>query len=917
MVARSNIEEADVLGVGLDEQAARLDLIAHQHREEAVRRGRVFDVDANQQPARRIHRRLPQLRVVHLAETLETVELDSFLREVERQMPQLLVRLRELVPIPRHRLDGLVYVARGLRLELDEAVRDHEVRRRRIEVGAQARQPAVVLDEHLREARPLRRRELHLRAVARRDVERGNPLACQQFLELRVLLEVELLVAQLDPVERRDGDVHVAALDQLRHLPVQERQDQRTDVRTVHVGVGHDDHAVVSELRDVELVAEAGAQRRDHRLDLVVRENLVDPVLLAVDDLAAERQNRLVRPVAAHLRRAAGGVTLDDEELGGLRILDRAVGELARQRRRLKRALSPRQLTRLARREPRAHRGDTLVDDLPRIGRIFLEELRDLLIDNLLDDAAHPRVAELRLRLPFELRVLQLHGDYAGETFADVLSIERLVLLQQSLVAGVAVQRRGQCTLEAGQMRTALVRVDVVGEGEDGLLVRRVPLHRHLDLALLVVALEVDDVLVDRVLRLVRVGDEVADAALVVERDRVATGALVREDDRQALREERHLAQALFQRVGGELELLEDLGVRKERDRRARLLRDACRLHLADGNAARELLAVDLSVALNFGDEPFRQRVDDRDTDAVQPGRDLVTALAELAAGMKLCQDDREGGQALVLHDVDRDAGAPVPDRDRIVGVKGHLDTIVSARHCLVDGIVDHLVNEVVEAPRTGRADVHARPFPDRVEPLKDRDVLRGVVCFSHREKALQMPTLRAVSSVSERAAGTGSCEARGGGPRHQIPELFVGDFRSQLHARLDLLGGGHRDVRFHRVAFGRLRFRQRSGRETQSRRRERTETLADVVRELLELESPRGRARVHVQRSVTCDARGPSVACDLLADGSRPHFRDPPDLGLRAEARQLAVNDVTERIQAPPPRSVPALRVGLSAAWR
>src|SRR6266540_3619505 len=90
-----------------------------------------------------------------------------------------------------------------------------------------------------------------------------------------------------------------------------------------------------------------------------------------------------------------------------------------------------------------AHRGDTLVDDLSRIGRIFLEELCDLLIDSLLDDTAYPRVAELGLRLPFELRVLQLHRDDAGETFAHILPIKRLVLLQQSLVAGVAVQRRG------------------------------------------------------------------------------------------------------------------------------------------------------------------------------------------------------------------------------------------------------------------------------------------------------------------------------------------------------------------------------------------------------------------------------------------------------------------------------------------
>ena len=80
-------------------------------------------------------------------------------------------------------------------------------------------------------------------------------------------------------------------------------------------------------------------------------------------------------------------------------------------------------------------------------------------------------------------------------------------------------------------MRAALVRVDVVGEREDGLDVFRVPLHRHLDLALPVGSLEVDDVLVDGVLGFVDVPDEVADAALVEELLGRAAGALVSEDD--------------------------------------------------------------------------------------------------------------------------------------------------------------------------------------------------------------------------------------------------------------------------------------------------------------------------------------------------------------------------------------------------
>src|SRR6185312_9813169 len=42
-------------------------------------------------------------------------------------------------------------------------------------------------------------------------------------------------------VERRLRDVDVPALDELRHLPIEKRQQQRADVRAVDVRVGHDD----------------------------------------------------------------------------------------------------------------------------------------------------------------------------------------------------------------------------------------------------------------------------------------------------------------------------------------------------------------------------------------------------------------------------------------------------------------------------------------------------------------------------------------------------------------------------------------------------------------------------------------------------------------------------------------------------
>ena len=304
---------------------------------------------------------------------------------------------------------------------------------------------------------------------------------------------------------------------------------------------------------------------------------------------------------------------------------------------------------------------DGLRDDLLRLGGVLLEELGELLVDDRLDEALDRRVAELRLRLALELRVAELDRDHRGEPLADVLALEVvLLLLEEPLVARVAVERARQRGAEAREVRAALGRVDVVREREDRLDVGRVPLHRDLDLAVVVLAVEVDDVLVDRVLARVHVRDEVADPALVVELLGLPARPLVAEHDPQAAREERRLAQALDERRGGELDLLEDLAVGEERDRRAGLLRLADDLEVGLGHAARELLAVDLPVAADLGDEPLGERVDDRDADAVEAARDLVAVAAELPAGVELREDDGQRGQALLLHHVDRDAAAGV-----------------------------------------------------------------------------------------------------------------------------------------------------------------------------------------------------------------------------------------------------------------
>ena len=84
-----------------------------------------------------------------------------------------------------------------------------------------------------------------------------------------LILQIALFLAELGPVERRLRDIDVAALDQLRHLPIEERQQQRANMRPIDIGIGHDDDAVVAQLlRVVLFLADAAAKRGDQRGDL-------------------------------------------------------------------------------------------------------------------------------------------------------------------------------------------------------------------------------------------------------------------------------------------------------------------------------------------------------------------------------------------------------------------------------------------------------------------------------------------------------------------------------------------------------------------------------------------------------------------------------------------------------------------------
>jgi hypothetical protein len=173
---------------------------------------------------------------------------------------------------------------------------------------------------------------------------------------------------------------------------------------------------------------------------------------------------------------------------------------------------------------------------------------------------------------------------------------------------------------------------------------------------------------------------------------------------------------------------LEDLQVREEGDARAAAVGLRALLQLALRNAALVRLRPLEAVAPHRQVEALRQRVDHGHADAVEAAGDLVAAaVAELAARVKDREHDLGRRPPLLLVHVDGDASPVVRDGDAVVRMDRDVDVRGLACQRLVDRVVHDLVDEVVEAPRAGRADVHAGTLPHGLEALEDRDVLGAV----------------------------------------------------------------------------------------------------------------------------------------------------------------------------------------------
>ena len=502
-------------------------------------------------------------------------------------------------------------------------------------------------------------------------------------------------------------------------------------MRAVDVGICHEHDLVVAELFEVAfVVADAASDGGDQRLDLLVLEDAVRARLFHVQELASDRDDRLVLAVAAALGGTACGLTFDDEEFADLRVVGFAVGELAGEGEPFEGALALDFLAGAARGFTGAGRHDRLLDDLAGDVRVFLEEGGEAFADDGVHDALDFAVAELGLGLAFELGIRDLAADNGGEPFLHVLAGHGLVALDEALRLRVVVHGARERGLEPGHVGAALARADVVRVAEDVFLELGVVLHGDLDVDAVALLVHVDHVLMHQLLVRVQHLHELDDAALVVERFGADRGlAFVGEVDADAAVQEGELAEAfredvpdVFGRLG------EDGRVGLERHGRAAVGHRMQRMQLHGGVAALEPDLVRHAVAVDFDRHPGGKGVHAGDADAVEAAGHLVGVVVELAAGVQHGHHDFDGRDAEFLVDVDRDAASVVADADAVVREDGHGDLRGESGERFVDTVVDDFVDQVVQAALGRVADVHAGTLADGFQAVEDGDLVRGIV---------------------------------------------------------------------------------------------------------------------------------------------------------------------------------------------
>ena len=163
---------------------------------------------------------------------------------------------------------------------------------------------------------------------------------------------------------------------------------------------------------------------------------------------------------------------------------------------------------------------------------------------------------------------------------------------------------------------------------------------------------------------------------------------------------------------------IEHLGIGLEGNGSTVLVRFSDNGHILGNMSPRELHLMDLTILMNFNYQPLGKGVDDRSTNTMETAGNLITATAELTAGMEYGKNNFQSGFTGLRLNIYRNTSAIVGNRNGISGIDGNGDLLTIACKSLVNGIVYDLVNKVMQTTGRSGTDIHTGTHPNCFQTL-------------------------------------------------------------------------------------------------------------------------------------------------------------------------------------------------------
>jgi hypothetical protein len=124
--------------------------------------------------------------------------------------------------------------------------------------------------------------------------------------------------------------------------------------------------------------------------------------------------------------------------------------------------------------------------------------------------------------------------------------------------------------------------------------------------------------------------------------------------------------------------------------------------------------------AVNVGLQPLTEGVDNTDANSMQPSCDFVRFVIKFSTSVKSGKNNLQGTYVSLFMEFNRNAPAVILDGTGAIGVD--VDDYIVTITCegLIDGIIQDLIDQMVQPIKAAVANIHIRSFTYRVNTAED-----------------------------------------------------------------------------------------------------------------------------------------------------------------------------------------------------